>query len=48
MKLDVFLGWDGHEKRDRIVEELRTKTRYSRIPLTGDQIVPCVIPEARV
>jgi hypothetical protein len=48
LKLDVFLEWDGYEKRDRSVAELRTKTRYSRIPLTGDQIVPCVIPEARV
>jgi hypothetical protein len=46
MELDVFLEWDGYERRDRIVADLRTKTRYSRIPLTRDQNVPWVIPEA--
>jgi hypothetical protein len=48
LELDVFLEWDGYEVRDRIVTDLITKTRHSRIPLTGDQIVLCVIPEAGV
>ena len=48
LELDDFLEWDGYEERDRIIADLRTKTRYSRIPLTDDQIVPYIIPEAGV
>jgi hypothetical protein len=45
---DDFWYGVGLGKRDRIFADSRIKSKYGRIPLTGDHIVPWAMPKAGI